>query len=213
MCGIDSADGKTSCGLKLCCSYYGWCGTESVHCLDPEPLVGKVSIICLERKASTNTYFLKTPCQQGFGGCKIIPPPTCDKRSGSSRGRRIAYWQGWNVRERTCDTVAPNQINTRGLTHLFYAFISFDPATFQITARNPLDIPVYGQFTALKRNGLQTWVAVGGWSFNDPGTPTEFAYSNMVSTAANRAAFIKSLIAFMELYGFQGADLDWEYVG
>jgi len=41
MCGIDSADGKTACGLKLCCSYYGWCGTEDVHCKDPEPLVGK----------------------------------------------------------------------------------------------------------------------------------------------------------------------------
>ncbi|KAH4012063.1 hypothetical protein HBI49_222580 [Parastagonospora nodorum] len=23
VCGIDSADGKTPCGLKLCCSYYG----------------------------------------------------------------------------------------------------------------------------------------------------------------------------------------------
>mgnify|MGYP004505689323 CR=1 FL=1 len=41
MCGIDSADGKTPCGLKLCCSYYGWCGTEDVHCKDPEPLIGK----------------------------------------------------------------------------------------------------------------------------------------------------------------------------
>jgi chitinase len=41
MCGIDSADGETSCGLKLCCSFYGWCGTEDVHCKDPEPLIGK----------------------------------------------------------------------------------------------------------------------------------------------------------------------------
>jgi chitinase len=75
-----------------------------------------------------------------------------------------------------------------------------------------LDIPVYGQFTALKRNGLQTWVAVGGWNFNDPGSPTEFAYSDMVSAAANRAAFINSLIAFIDLYSIQGVDLDWEYV-
>jgi hypothetical protein len=41
MCGIDSADGQTSCGLKLCCSFYGWCGTEDVHCKDPEPQYGK----------------------------------------------------------------------------------------------------------------------------------------------------------------------------
>ena len=41
MCGIDSVGGKTKCGLKLCCSFYGWCGTEDVHCKDPEPLIGK----------------------------------------------------------------------------------------------------------------------------------------------------------------------------
>jgi chitinase len=48
------------------------------------------------------------------------------------------------------------------------------------------------------------------WSFNDEG-PTYNAYSNMVSTRADRAAFISSLIRFMDTYGFQGADIDWEY--
>lgn len=49
------------------------------------------------------------------------------------------------------------------------------------------------------------------WSFNDPGTETYNAYTDMVSTQANRRVFIQSLITFMDTYGFQGACIDWEY--
>ena len=75
MCGIDSKDGATKCGLNLCCSYYGWCGTETVHCLDPEP------------------QYAKTPCQQGYGACAITPKPSCGTGSGTSGGRRVGYYQ------------------------------------------------------------------------------------------------------------------------
>jgi chitinase len=33
----------------------------------------------------------------------------------------------------------------------------------------------------------------------------------MAGTAANRATFINSLLSFMQNYGFDGVDLDWEY--
>ncbi|KAF2429131.1 glycoside hydrolase, partial [Tothia fuscella] len=187
MCGMDSVDGATPCGLKLCCSFYGWCGTE-----DAQPQFGR------------------TPCQEGYGSCEITAPPQCGPGSGTSKKRRVGYYQGWNTRERKCDKVSPRQINTRGITHLFYSFAFFHPTTFEITPMHEGDVALYKEFTDLKTNTLQTWIAIGGWSFNDPG-PQQHAYSDMVSTKSNRSKFIQSLIKFMDKYAFQGADLDWEY--
>ena len=71
---------------------------------------------------------------------------------------------------------------------------------------------LYSRFTQLKDNnaGLQTWISVGGWSFTDPG-PTRTAFSDMSSSSGNRKKFINELIKFMDNYGFDGVDLDWEY--
>jgi chitinase len=62
--------------------------------------------------------------------------------------------------------VYPRQINTRGLSHLLYAFAFFHPDTFELMPMNAGDPQLYGEFTALKRHGLQTWIAVGGVSMN-----------------------------------------------
>ncbi|KAI4089159.1 MAG: hypothetical protein LQ339_008601 [Xanthoria mediterranea] len=71
---------------------------------------------------------------------------------------------------------------------------------------------LYSRFTGLKSKspGLHTWISVGGWSFTDPG-PTRTAFSSLAGNAGNRHTFISGLINFMDTYGFDGVDLDWEY--
>jgi chitinase len=34
---------------------------------------------------------------------------------------------------------------------------------------DPADVGLYQEFTALKSGTLQTWIAIGGWNFNDLG--------------------------------------------
>lgn len=45
---------------------------------------------------------------------------------------------------------------------------------------------------------------------NSPNTQT--AFSDVSSSAANRQAFATSLIQFMNTYGFDGVDIDWEVI-
>jgi chitinase len=192
MCGKDSLGGAIKCGLNLCCSHYGWCGTEEVHCGNADP------------QGHT------APCQEGYGGCRQHSAPTCSKDSGTSNGRTVAYYQSWNVKKRTCQKVEPSQINTKGLTHLLYAFASINPATWEVVPADPADDTRMREFTKLKSSTLSTWLAIGGFDFSDPG-PTRTTWSDMAADSGRRAAFINSCIVFMEKYGFQGIDLDWEY--
>ncbi|KAF1954876.1 glycoside hydrolase, partial [Byssothecium circinans] len=102
------------------------------------------------------------------------------------------------------------QLDTTGLTHLNLAFASIDPATFKIRLQNPDDEYVYYQFLEYKNRGLQTWLGVGGWEFSDEGD-TRTTWSDLAASEEHRKAFISSTVEFLEKYGFQGLDVDWEW--
>lgn len=178
--------------MNLCCSAYGWCGTDLLHC-DPNPTE-------LNGKAG---------CLKDFGQCKIVAPPSCSTSSGSTNARTVGYYQASNTRNRLCNRISPAQINLTGITHLFFAFAKFDPVTFAIVPGDAPDEQLFLPFTDLQAKGIKTWIAVGGFDFSDPGTTTHTAWSDMVSTSTNRAKFIKSLADFMAKWKFQGVDLDW----
>ncbi|KAI0888397.1 glycosyl hydrolases family 18-domain-containing protein [Annulohypoxylon maeteangense] len=184
-CGQYGKPGQQKCPLNVCCSEFGFCGSTSDFC-------GK-------------------GCQTGFGTCGDAPKPSCSS-SGVNK-RTIGYYESW-ASTRKCQSVQPEDLNLAGFTHVNFAFAFFDPDTFQISPMDSNSATLYHRFTDLKQtySGLQTWISVGGWSFTDPG-PTRQAFSNMASSAANRQKFISGVLSFMNTYGFDGLDIDWEYPG
>ncbi|KAK7438834.1 hypothetical protein Landi51_11481 [Colletotrichum acutatum] len=195
MCGEYSENADMPCGMNLCCSQSGWCGTTEVFCHNADPIN------------------LSAPCQAGYGSCSIASTPSCAKGGGSTNGRTIGYYQSWNVRTRKCDTKTPKQLDTKGFTHLFYSFAFIDPTSYAVVPAHDDDPAQMREFTGLAKDSLKTWIAVGGFDFSNPETKTHHTWSDMVATKANRAAFISSAREYMDEYGFTGIDLDWEYPG
>lgn len=64
----------------------------------------------------------------------------------------------------------------------------------------------YERVVAYKKHGIKVSLAVGGW--NDSAGDK---YSKLVNNPSARAKFVKHAVQFLEEYGFDGLDLDWEY--
>jgi chitinase len=106
--------------------------------------------------------------------------------------------------------MSPDQIPLGYYTHINYAFAYIDPNTFQIAAMDSTVGSLYKEVTSLKANqpGLQVWLTVGGWSFNDPG-PTASTFSELAASSSAQEAFFASLISTLASNGFDGIDIDW----
>lgn len=129
-------------------------------------------LYCVNGDPQGNTL----PCQKDFGSCEVKKGRTCGLGSGTANGRTIGYYQGSNTRDRLCNKITPQEIDSTGYTHLYYAFASIDPSSYAIIPGNAADPALYKDFTALKSRGLQTWIAVGGYDFSDVGSTHETWY-------------------------------------
>lgn len=125
----------------------------------------------------------------------------------------VGYYEGWAA-NRPCNAFLPEQIPVGVYTHLNFAFASIDPITYEVRPASQADTRLYRRLTSLKRidPDLKVLIAIGGWTFNDPG-PTATTFSDIARSESAQRAFIKSLISFMSTYDFDGVDLDWEYPG
>ncbi|KAK0545655.1 hypothetical protein OC845_005004 [Tilletia horrida] len=153
------------------------------------------------------------------------PPGTLDSRA------LVGYWSSWAQYRgadphtpacKPADIHLPESINPFIYTHINYAFVFLSDTNFTIIPHEIDDEDLslrMNQFLKGANPSIKTSFSIGGWTFTDG--PSKFTggidysrvFSNMAANGANRAAFINSCIAWARKLGFDGIDIDWEYVG
>lgn len=92
-----------------------------------------------------------------------------------------------------------------------YAFAVLNEATYEITVGNSnadISLQGYSNFVALKKKNLclKTMISIGGAADSTDGTGK---YSKLVTSSANIATFVNSVMAFLQKYSFDGLHFDW----
>ncbi|OAL56200.1 glycoside hydrolase [Pyrenochaeta sp. DS3sAY3a] len=206
-----------------CCGKYGYCGHGPEFC-------GKdVCVANCDRKSEcdpgwgsewslVSTCPLNVCCSEygycgttkGFCGDKTVKRPSCSKETKINKV--IGYYESWSTTDRGCHTMKADEIPYGHYTHLNFAFGTIDPSTFEVKATSTQAaglMKTIGNLKLIQQN-LQIWIAIGGWTFSDPGE-TYTTFSDLAASKHRQDAFTKSLISMMNTYGFDGVDIDWEY--
>ena len=128
----------------------------------------------------------------------------------------VAYYTGWSTYARNYQVT---DIPAAKVTHLNYAFANVSNGqcvlgdsyadTDKFFPGDSWDTgALRGNFNQLiklkaKYPALKTLISVGGWTWSAN-------FSAAASTDASRKLFATSCADFMQKYGFDGIDIDWE---
>ncbi|TPX10951.1 uncharacterized protein E0L32_008157 [Thyridium curvatum] len=230
--GLTNAQDVPECSEKVpckvgCCSKFGFCGLGPAYCSKA------VCVNNCDRKADCDPggygkdFVTKTTCplnvccsKYGFCGTtsefcgdKKVKRPTCAVDKSSRFKRVVGYYESWSS-ARPCNRFYPEQIPSGVYSHINFAFASINPSTFELIPADQSDVDMYRRVAYLKRNdpNLKVMIAVGGWTFNDPG-PTATTFSDIARSEDAQRKFIGSVLSFLQTYNYDGIDLDWEYPG
>jgi len=109
----------------------------------------------------------------------------------------LGYYPSWN--QKSFDFT---KVKYQYLTHLAHAFCKPDSLGNLIVPENF----IYPELVrTAHQNDVKVLLSLGGWG-NSEGFP------GMASSAENRRNFIKQTVKFCRLNGYDGVDIDWEYV-
>lgn len=123
----------------------------------------------------------------------------------------ICYYGSWSVYRPGKGKFEVEEIDPFLCSHIVYGFtgLGSDNRIRPLDPYNDLKDNwgkgAIERFTGLKQTNkkLKTLVAIGGWNEGS------IKYSNMASNSESRAIFVKSVLEFLDRYGFDGLDMDW----
>lgn len=121
----------------------------------------------------------------------------------------ICYFTNWAWYRPGEGKYSPDNIDAAMCTHIIYGFAVLDPNNLVLKVHDSwadIDNRFFERVAAYKKKGIKVSVALGGWndSLGDK-------YSRLVNNPDARKRFNDNVIEFIEKYGFDGLDLDWEY--
>lgn len=124
----------------------------------------------------------------------------------------ICYFTNWAGYRQGEGKYKPEDIDPALCTHIIYGFATLNPSehimqVFDSWADTDEYGPsLYSKVTALKKKGIKVLIGLGGW--NDS---LGSKYSQLVNNPSARAKFVTKALEFIDKFGFDGLDLDWEY--
>nr|CAD7586597.1 unnamed protein product [Timema genevievae] len=146
---------------------------------------------------------------------KAVAHPKKVKRPPHDR-TVVCYVAAWAGYRKSRGAFTLEDLDPALCTHLVYAFAGLNITSNSIYSLDPYhDLEDnYGKGSYKKMTDmrirypyLKVTLAIGGW--NEGSTN----YSIMAGSPSRRQVFVKSVVEFLQKYGFDGLDLDWEFPG
>ncbi|XP_068893982.1 acidic mammalian chitinase-like [Tenebrio molitor] len=131
--------------------------------------------------------------------------------TAASAAKIVCYYSSWAIYYEGDGAVQPEDLDANMCTHINYAFVSIN-SDGSLSAEDEyadIDQGGYKRVVALKEknSNLKVLLSIGGAD-----APSQ-TFSQIAGDAGKRAAMVGSARWFMETYGFDGVDLDWEIPG
>jgi len=136
------------------------------------------------------------------------------------------YWGTWSFYRTGDGQFDVDDIDPTLCTHGFYGFADLNNVTWKMVPYDPwydqapgdpgcvpdpanCNYDSYRRFVALKEKNpdFVPMLSIGGWNSGSG------RFSMMAKDSVRRKTFIDSVVPFLQLYGFEGLDFDWEYPG